>query len=131
MSLREDWPVPEVNEFVDAVFRAEDEREKKAFQNALHERKGRTPVAVSYNTVPKEKRSVRGSSSLPSACSGDMYATVPSVLPALVSCSSVTVGAELSLSGLPGLIFARPLTRHASPHGRGRNARSSRPSREV
>jgi hypothetical protein len=37
MSLREDWPVPEVNEFVDAVFRAEDEREKKAFQNALHE----------------------------------------------------------------------------------------------
>jgi hypothetical protein len=37
MSLREHWPVPDINEFVDAVFKAEDEREKKAFENALHE----------------------------------------------------------------------------------------------
>jgi hypothetical protein len=37
MSLREDWPVADVSDFVDVVFKAEDEREKKAFQNALHE----------------------------------------------------------------------------------------------
>jgi hypothetical protein len=35
-------------------------------------RKGSEPVAISYSTTPKEKRSVRASSSLPRACSGDM-----------------------------------------------------------
>jgi IS5 family transposase len=43
-------------------------------------RKGSTPVAISYSTTPNEKRSVRPSSSLPSACSGDIYAMVPSAL---------------------------------------------------
>jgi len=35
-------------------------------------RKGSWPVAISYNTTPKENKSVRESSSLPLACSGDM-----------------------------------------------------------
>ena len=42
------------------------------------------PDAISYNTAPNEKRSVRWSSSSPRACSGDMYATVPSATPVLV-----------------------------------------------
>jgi len=33
---------------------------------------GKTPVTISYSTTPNENRSVRGSSSSPSACSGDM-----------------------------------------------------------
>ena len=43
------------------------------------------PVAISYSTTPSENRSVRASSAFPSACSGDMYATVPTAVPALVS----------------------------------------------
>ena len=35
-------------------------------------RNGSFPVAASYRTIPSEKRSVRASSGLPSACSGDM-----------------------------------------------------------
>ena len=42
------------------------------------------PVAISYSTTPKENRSLRASNSSPRTCSGDMYATVPTVLPGLV-----------------------------------------------
>ena len=35
-------------------------------------RNGNVPVAISYNTAPKEYRSVRASKSLPRTCSGDM-----------------------------------------------------------
>ena len=35
-------------------------------------RNGKVPVAISYNTAPKEYRSVRASKSLPRTCSGDM-----------------------------------------------------------
>src|SRR6266567_6898631 len=52
-------------------------------------RKGIVPVAISYSTAPKEKRSVRASSPFPFACSGDMYAIVPSAAPGLVRCSSL------------------------------------------
>ena len=45
---------------------------------------GNVPVAISYSTVPKENRSVRESRSLPFACSGDIYATVPTAVPGLV-----------------------------------------------
>ena len=34
--------------------------------------KGRVPVAISYRSTPKEKRSDRASTWRPSACSGDM-----------------------------------------------------------
>ena len=35
-------------------------------------RKGSEPVVISYSTAPNENKSVRASSSLPRACSGDM-----------------------------------------------------------
>ena len=46
-------------------------------------------MAISYNTTPNEKRSVRGSSSSALICSGDMYAMVPRVEPASVRRSAV------------------------------------------
>src|ERR1019366_1217485 len=46
---------------------------------------GRFPANISYNTAPKAKMSERGSASLPSICSGDMYCTVPTMVPAVVS----------------------------------------------
>jgi hypothetical protein len=49
------------------------------------------PVAISYNTTPNEKISVRESRSLPSVCSGDMYATVPTAMPGLVRLASSSV----------------------------------------
>ena len=52
------------------------------------------PVAISYSTAPSENRSLRASRSSPRACSGDIYATVPSETPVLVrSCVSL-VGIE-------------------------------------
>ncbi len=51
---------------------------------------GSVPVAISYSTMPNEKTSARASSSSPRACSGDMYATVPSVVPTVVTCSGAT-----------------------------------------
>ena len=38
---------------------------------------GAVPVAISWRTTPSEKMSDRSSTTRPSACSGDMYATVP------------------------------------------------------
>ncbi len=60
--------------------------------------KGKLPVVISYNTTPKENRSVRASSASPRACSGDMYATVPTATPGLVRKASraVAVGGALS-----------------------------------
>src|SRR5207244_2588092 len=57
-------------------------------------RNGSVPVHISYSTAPKEKRSVRASSSFPLTCSGDIYATVPSVEPGLVRCSSEPIVAS-------------------------------------
>jgi len=37
MSLREHWPVADVSDFVDEVFKAENDKEKKALENALRE----------------------------------------------------------------------------------------------
>ena len=45
-------------------------------------RKGRPPVAISYMTMPSEKMSLRPSSAFASICSGDMYGTVPRIVPA-------------------------------------------------
>ena len=71
-----------------------------------------SPVAISYSTAPNENRSVRASSSSPAACSGDVYAIVPTAVPGLVRCSSlITVGAAPSDAAellCPGVIFARP-----------------------
>ena len=58
---------------------------------------------------------MRASSSCPFTCSGDMYATVPSVLPGLVRCSSLkAVGAAATTEarlGVRGITFARPKSR--------------------
>src|SRR6516225_3929222 len=62
------------------------------------------PVAISYSTAPKLKRSVRASSFSRRACSGDMYATVPKAVPGLVRCSGSidAVGASCLVSaGVP------------------------------
>src|SRR5579862_5471219 len=59
----------------------------------LSPRKGNAPVAISYSTAPKENKSLRASTSLARACSGDIYATVPSVEPGLVRCSCAMVSA--------------------------------------
>lgn len=57
--------------------------------------KGRCPASTSYSTTPKEKISLRASSGRPDACSGDMYATVPTMIPGRVRVS-VTVGVASS-----------------------------------
>ena len=45
---------------------------------------GRAPVASSSSTTPSDQGSVLASTSSPRACSGDMYAAVPSVTPVSV-----------------------------------------------
>jgi len=42
-----------------------------------------------HSNTPKENKSVRASRSLAANCSGDMYATVPTAVPGLVSCASI------------------------------------------
>ena len=44
----------------------------------------RRPVSISYSTHPKAQMSVRLSTALPRACSGDMYGAVPSSTPSIV-----------------------------------------------
>ena len=55
----------------------------------------RCPVTISKSTAPSAKMSARASGSLPSSCSGDMYGTVPTRLPSVVSGPSC-VGSALS-----------------------------------
>jgi hypothetical protein len=73
------------------------------------------PVAISYSTAPNENRSVRASSSSPAACSGDIYAIVPTAVPGLVRfISFITVGAAPSDAAelvCPGATFANPKSR--------------------
>ena len=44
----------------------------------------RRPASISYNTHPKDQMSVRRSVACPRACSGLMYAAVPSTSPCFV-----------------------------------------------
>ena len=72
------------------------------------------PVSISNSTMPSEKMSVRRSTASPSACSGDMYATVPSVVSGLVA--SIVVAASRSMP--PAVHVARPKSRIlAAPFG--------------
>ena len=68
---------------------------------------GTLPVAISYKTAPNENRSVRRSSSFPFACSGDMYATVPTAVPGLVrNCrSGPAVAAVIPSAAVSGEAF--------------------------
>jgi hypothetical protein len=47
-------------------------------------REQRRPVSNSNSTTPKAQISARSSTGLPRACSGDMYAAVPRIMPACV-----------------------------------------------
>src|SRR6185295_11883054 len=62
---------------------------------------GSSAVASMYSTVPSENRSLRGSTSLPSICSGGMCAGEPSTCPVV---------------GMPGGQRARDLNRNAGRH---------------
>ena len=67
------------------------------------------PVAISYSTAPKLNRSVRASSPSPRTCSGDMYATVPSAVPGLVSSGAASVGSADTLAAATSCVsFASP-----------------------
>jgi len=46
--------------------------------------KSRWPVSISHTITPKAQMSARLSTALPRACSGDMYAAVPRIMPAAV-----------------------------------------------
>ena len=60
-----------------------------------------------------ERRTVRASRSSPRACSGDMYATVPSVVPGLVSTSARPSASAVSvIPTLADAAFARPKSRN-------------------
>ena len=71
--------------------------------------KGRVPDAISYRTIPSEKRSVLASSGRPETCSGDMYGTVPITAPASES-PAVAVASSLP-DGPESVLFARPKSR--------------------
>ena len=73
-------------------------------------RNGLWPVTISYSTEPKLKMSDRASSGRPSACSGDMYATVPSTVPSSVLGGAVMVAASCEASA-GSSSFARPKSR--------------------
>src|SRR5262249_27606726 len=74
--------------------------------------KGDLPVSISKNTTPKDQISERVVVILPFACSGDMYAAVPRITPALVA-TALKVG-ELDSDAVPELLskaLARPKSR--------------------
>jgi hypothetical protein len=65
--------------------------------------KGERPASISYSITPSDQMSVRASTCWPRACSGDMYAAVPTTVPAsvltpiwVVSAPPPTTGASLA-----------------------------------
>ena len=59
---------------------------------------GRRPASISNSTAPNAQMSARLSTVFPRACSGDMYAAVPRIIPASVIAGVVIVG-ECEKSG--------------------------------
>ncbi len=73
---------------------------------------GRRPARSSQSSTPSEKTSVRASTSRPRACSGDMYATVPSTAPGAERVGSTPIGLQVLLpSPGTGRNAARPKSR--------------------
>src|SRR6266481_4919970 len=71
--------------------------------------KARVPVIISYSIAPKLKMSVRASTFFPSACSGDMYETVPTTMPSSVFGASASVSVRgSSLTPPRSISFASP-----------------------
>ncbi len=60
-----------------------------------------SPVSISYITQPSAKRSLRPSISSPAACSGLMYAGVPTVTPICVNIRPVADEAATSALPMP------------------------------
>lgn len=58
---------------------------------------GGAPASISYVTTPRDQTSERASTASPAACSGDMYAAVPTVSPAAVSCVAVLPVSTLAI----------------------------------
>ena len=68
------------------------------------------PVSISRSTTPNAQRSLRLSTALPAACSGDMYAAVPRMMPACVACID-SVGEFIAFALDPpagSIAFAKP-----------------------
>ena len=59
------------------------------------------PASTSYSAQPNAQMSARLSTVLPRACSGDMYAAVPSIIPAAVIAGDVMVGEVVNPAGPP------------------------------
>ena len=69
---------------------------------------GRAPVSISNSTTPNAQISLRLSTGLPAACSGDIYAAVPMITPICVA-AAVNVGdCEGSPCGVVSSAFAKP-----------------------
>jgi hypothetical protein len=72
----------------------------------------RLPVSISKSTHPNAQMSLRASASRPFACSGAMYAAVPSKVPTPVTnAGDVIVGdidGDESAVGVAGVSFANP-----------------------
>ena len=67
-------------------------------------------VPISYSTMPSENRSLRASTASPRACSGDMYAMVPTASPGLVKFAAVVASSTLAAPKALRL-FANPKSR--------------------
>ncbi len=68
--------------------------------------KGSRPVAISYSATPRLNRSLRGSNSRPSTCSGLMYGSDPITIPTAVPAS--VVNWPSAVNGSPRAVFAIP-----------------------
>jgi len=73
-------------------------------------RNGFEPVSISWRITPSENRSLRASTRSPRACSGDMYAAVPTSDPSTVRCS-VRVSASCAPASSLSRCFATPKSR--------------------
>ena len=68
----------------------------------------RCPVSISNSTTPKDQMSLRLSAVRPAACSGDIYAAVPMIMPICVA-AAVSVGdCDGSLAGVGSSALAKP-----------------------
>ncbi len=69
------------------------------------------PVSISYTTAPSAHTSVRRSTGRPRACSGDMYAAVPTMTPIRVAAVMVAASEEAPDAGPASRALARPKSR--------------------
>ena len=56
---------------------------------------GRTPVAISNSITPSAQMSLDACAASPRSCSGDMYGSVPTAVPACVSAACICVTAAV------------------------------------